>query len=584
MKKKVLHFVQCSFVKISLFAAVCPLHAQVSDPSSWQSFVNSNENVMVSDTFRLQTFGDSEWDNWEYTATQNVVIVNNPKDSTMTVKLPIEDCLFFKPFQAMLYQDIKIKIRIAGNHLMPTEKLSFISNHSDGDKTTLIYTPSKSDDFFNYKTETISDNPFSFSIVTSPKDPKTQNGYYMTNQVFAFGNIPSYSLFTGTGNWNDTTRWSHLPPLRHRSALIKGNVNITADTYCKDVAISSGLLTINPNTRLLLGNLDLYANDASIYSEGTIHLSDRITFHKTFDKAGKWYFISFPFDVYPTGIDPRFTQKDATPNDGGNYFYVQSYNGDKRASANQAAGNWEVVPIRSNGEPLFEKNKGYLIALDEKATDRTLSFSSQPGDIPEDFARTGLLSVPIESTMTSENQENYGWYLCGNPLPAPLVLSQIEKNMALDGKVYIYDGSGYKSYSLNSNYALPPFSAFFVKASTQTEIKVVSDQTPTKAINILQTDFPLVLKESEPSQSSQSSGLDTSTAGDIHFRIKDRSIYLANIPESGHLRLVNMMGNCVLQRKIQDGSQTIPLTCDPGIYILQIRTSHHLSHHKVILQ
>lgn len=584
MKKKVLHFVQCSLVKISLFSAICPLQAQVSNPSSWQSFVNSNENVMVSDTFRLQTFGDSEWDNWEYTATQNVAIVNNPKDNTMTVKLPIEDSLFFKPFQAMLYQDIKINVRIAGNHLMPTEKLSFISNHSNGDKTTLVYSPSKSDDFFDYKTETISENPFTISFVTSPKAPKTKNGYYMTNKVFAYGNIPIYSLFTGTGNWNDTTRWSHLPPLRHRNALIKGDVNITADTYCNNAAISSGYLTINSQNRFTLNNLDLYGTEAAIQSNGEINISNCITLHKTFDKAGKWYFISFPFDVYPTGIDPRFAQKDATPNDGGNYFYVQSYNGDKRASANQSAGNWEVVPIRSNGVPLFEKNKGYLIALDEKATNRTLSFSSQPGDIPEDFARTGLLSIPVESSMTSDNQENYGWYLCGNPLPAPLVLSQIEKNIALDGKVYIYDGRGYKSYSLDSNYALPPFSAFFVKTSAPTEIKVVSDQAPTKATNIIQTDFPLVLKENEPCQSSQSSGLDTSATGDILFRIKDRSIYLENVSETGLLRLVNMTGNCVLQRKIQEGSQTIPFTCEPGIYILQIRSSHHLSHHKVILQ
>lgn len=577
MKKKVLYFVQCSLVKISLFSAICPLQAQVSNPSSWQNFVNSNENVMVSDTFRLQTFGDSEWDNWEYTAVGKATV--SPEDHTL--ELPIGSSAAFTSYSLTIYNKVEIHTFIKARNLTSKKKLIF-QTFREG-KTESINVPLENLLQDGYQVNHITKNPSLLTIQTGqPGNPETCS--FILDSIYATGNIPTYSLFTGTGNWNDTTRWSHLPPLRHRNALINGNVNIAVDTYCNNTAISSGDLIISPQSRLTLNNLDLYGTEATIHSNGEINISNCITLHKTFDKAGKWYFISFPFDVYPTGIDPRFAQKDATPNDGGNYFYVQSYNGDKRASANQSAGNWEVVPIRSIGVPLFEKNKGYLIALDEKAADRTLSFSSQPGDIPEDFARTGLLAVPIESSMTSDNQENYGWYLCGNPLPAPLVLSQIEKNIALDGKVYIYDGRGYKSYSLDSNYALPPFSAFFVKTSAPTEIKVVSDQAPTKATNIIQTDFPLVLKESEPCQSSQSSGLDTSATGDILFRIKDRSIYLENVPETGLLRLVNMTGNCVLQRKIQEGSQTIPFTCEPGIYILQIRSSHHLSHHKVILQ
>ena len=68
MKKKVMHFVQCALVKILFFGTGYSLQAQVSDPSSWESFVNSSDNTLVSDTFRLQTFGDSEWDNWGYSA------------------------------------------------------------------------------------------------------------------------------------------------------------------------------------------------------------------------------------------------------------------------------------------------------------------------------------------------------------------------------------------------------------------------------------------------------------------------------------------------------------------------------------
>ena len=81
-------------------------------------------------------------------------------------------------------------------------------------------------------------------------------GYYMTDSVFAYGNIPTYSLFTGTGIWTDSTRWSHLPPLRNRCALINGTVSITEDTQCHDIAIYSGSLQIGSSSQLSINNLD----------------------------------------------------------------------------------------------------------------------------------------------------------------------------------------------------------------------------------------------------------------------------------------------------------------------------------------
>ena len=42
MKKEVIHFVQYVLVKILFFGAAYPLQAQVSNPSSWESFVGSD--------------------------------------------------------------------------------------------------------------------------------------------------------------------------------------------------------------------------------------------------------------------------------------------------------------------------------------------------------------------------------------------------------------------------------------------------------------------------------------------------------------------------------------------------------------
>lgn len=587
MKKKVIHFVQCALAKILFFGAVYPLQAQVSNPSSWESFVNSNENRLVSDTFRLQTFGDSEWDNWEYTTSgttqiRDVSSVNIDKlGGKMGLQMSLGSRIDFKQYTPTSYTSVKSEIFYGGRYLNKGNNLSIRIYRKAASSTHTITTITADETLCKYDSIAIINTPLGLDLYSASSSNK--NGYYCLQYAFAYGDIPAYSLFSGIGNWNDTILWSHLPPLRHRNALIKGDASITTDTYCKNVAINSGSLKINPVTRFILKNLDLYESDASLYSEGAILLSDRITFHKTFEESGKWYFISFPFDVYPSGIDPRFEQKDATPNDGGNYFYVQSYNGDKRASDNQSTGNWEVMPVRPDNVPLFEKNKGYLIALDEKATIRTLSFSSQPGDIPEDFANAGVITIPLGTNMTSGNQENYGWYLCGNPLPAPLVLSQIEKNIALDGNIYVYDGNGYKTYSLSSNYALPPFAAFFVKASSQTELKVSSDSTPTKATSIIRTNFPVNKSIAEPYSDKQSTGIKSPVAEDFHFFIKDGQLHLQNIPEAGYVRIINMIGRCVVQKKIQQGAQVIPIVNVSGMYILQIHSANYQKHHKVVL-
>lgn len=587
MKKEVIRFVRCALVKMLFFGAVYSLHAQVSNPSSWESFVGSNANTLVSDTFRLQTFGDSEWDNWEYTTSGTTQIldvssVNIDKlGGKMGLRMSLGSGINFMPYTPNLYTEVQAEIFFGGRYLKRGDELNIRIYRENESTVHSIFSPGAADSC-EYDLLSITKTPLRFDIYSTSTSSNTR-GYYCLQYAFAYGNIPSYSLFSGSGNWNDTTLWSHLPPLRHRNALIKGDANITTDTYCQDIAIHSGTLKIHSGNRLILQKLDLHENQAFLYSEGTIHFSDRITFHKTFEESGQWYFISFPFDVYPTDIAPGFVQKDDTPNNGGDYFYVQSYNGDKRASANQSAGNWEVLPVRTANTPLFEKNKGYLIALDEKATSRTLSFSSRPGDLPEEFANTGTITIPLGADMTSDNQENYGWYLCGNPFPAPLTLTRIEKNEALDGNIYVYDGNGYKAYSLNSRYAIPPFAAFFVKASSPTELRISSNSIPTKATNIIPTNIPLSKSRTEPHPAQQSTGIKNPDAERVRFYIKNGQLHLQNIPEAGYIRIVNMLGQCLLQKKIGQGSQEIPVPNASGIHILQIQTGRSQKCHKVTL-
>ena len=588
MKQRVLQFAQCVLTKIIFFSTIIPLHAQVSNPSSWDSFVESDKNILILDTFRIQTFGDSEWDNWEYTTSgtpeiRDVSSVNIDKfGGKMGLRMPQQSRINFTKQEPSLYTDVQAEIFFGGRYLNKGDNFNINIYRESGISSHTISNISKDNTTSDYGSLEITNTPWGIDLYyASPSS--NEMGYYCLQYALAYGTIPSYSLFSGNGNWNDTTRWSHLPPLRHRNALIKGEVNVSTATYCQDIAIHSGKLKINTDSRLTLKNLDLYGDEAFLFSAGEIFLANRITVHKTFEELGKWYFISFPFDVYPSGIDSRFEQKDDTPNNGGNFFYVQTYNGDKRSTTNQSFGNWEVVPIHTGNTPLFEKNKGYLIALDEKATERTLSFSSFPGDIPENFANKGVISISLATDIHPDHSENYGWYLCGNPFPAPLVLSQIDKNPALDGNIYVYDGNQYKTYSLNSDYALPPFAAFFVKASSATEVRITSNNIHTKTTNIIPTNIPMNKSISEPYSDQQSTEITNPHTADFQFFIKEGMLYLQNIPEAGYINIFNIMGRCILQKKIQPGSQIIPITNLSGTYILQIYSSSYHKHYKVTL-
>lgn len=581
MKKNALHSVRGIVVKILFFTSVYPsIHAQVSDPSVWHLFINSKENVVVSDTFRLQTFGEKDTDNWIFSLQGGATVVTDKS----TLKIPLGSSVFFEPISLTGHIDVIIGLRMAGKYLMPTENLIFNCFRKGKMETLTVFTPEASDVTYNYSLKRIIDNPSFVNILASQPASNTKSGYYMTDSAFAFGNIPQYSLFTGAGNWGDTLRWSHLPPLRNRSALIGGDVTIDTNTRCKSAALSTGSLQIAPNTRFITDDLHLYDAKGSLTSQGEIVINKQITFHKTFDEKGKWYFISFPFNVYPHNIDARFLQKDAAPNDGGNFFYVQRYNGEKRAQTNSSAGNWEVCPIIevNSHVPLFEKNKGYLIALDEKATDQTLLFSSETGEIPIDFAKNGEIPITVSASGTGINKENKGWYLCGNPMPAPLLLSQIAHNPALDGFIYLYDGTGYKAYPIQSNYALPPFSAFFIKASHETELTVSLPVSPSPHV-LLPANAPLISSKSEPSVREGSSGLTGLGTETPRFFVSDKNLYLEHMPSAGYMQLIDLTGRCLVKVPIAKGTQTIPIHCNPGLYIIHISAKNYEERIKCLL-
>ena len=151
MKKKVIHFVQSALVKILFFGASYQLHAQVSNPSSWESFVNSSNNTLVSDTFRLQTFGDSEWDNWEYTTSgttqiQDVSSVNIDKlGGKMGLQMSLGSRIDFMQYTPTLYTDVKAEIFFGGRYLDKGNNLNIQIYRETGSTTHMISSNTKND-------------------------------------------------------------------------------------------------------------------------------------------------------------------------------------------------------------------------------------------------------------------------------------------------------------------------------------------------------------------------------------------------------------------------------------------------------
>ncbi len=566
--------------------------------------MRSDANLSIRDTFRVQTFAGLPCDNWNYTTTGDISIedisdteipddhVQGGGHGTHALRMPLDTRVAFAHIPLTTYQDVIISVRKGGTHLVEGENMRARTYRQGETSYPLLVIAIGESGINPFKTTNIRNNPPGLDLITPAPAANTRNGYYYVDSVYAHGRIPAYSLFTGDGNWNDEERWSHLPAYRHRNALINGNISVNTTTSCKDILIGDGNVRILPTGNLSAHNLTIYHDDgilassSTLRSSGTINITGKITIKKTFAQKGKWYFISFPFDVFASGIDPDFQLGDNKSDTNGNYFYVQAYNGEKRANSQSLSNNWETIPqtIIHTSQPIFKKNKGYLIAIDASADRQNLRFSSEVGDIPVDFGKNGQASVPVSINNQSQNQDHNGWYLCGNPLPAPLSLNQIESNPALDGYIYVYDGSTYQSYAIGSDFAIPPLSAFFIKANKSTSLSVHNTSEQPANYKLLSTSAPLSSLTSEPQarQDPPVSNQAFSFPG-LSYHLKNKTLFIHNLPSSGKVELFTPAGILVFTQAVRAGNPILPIPLPQGLYILIIQTGPYRAQYKCVL-
>lgn len=580
--KKISTVIACTAMLIGL----CPsLQSQTLSPDQWESFIVENKTILVSDTFRLQRFENSISDNWPYTMSSNCSIINtsvsgiSEAKGTRLMKMDLGGNLSFFEVYSSSHQSIKGGVAYAGKNLMKGENLEVVLY--DNEKTEAVVLVKIPSDNNNLKLThtTINRTLYDIDFNVAPSASNTKGGYYCIDSVYLLGGIPLYSLFKGKSSWNDTTAWSDLPAERHRHALVKGEVTVTADVHC-DLVDLSGKLKIEQNKIFSLKDLNIHDTSSTIQNDGELLSSGKMSLSRTFPEKGVWYFVSFPFDVYADGIDSSFSLKDDTPNGGGNFIYALTYNGELRNSGQTVSRNWEVLPeatIKGN-IPVFEKNKGYLLAIDAQASNTSIRFTSRAGAIPSTFGKSGEIAINIPYVVDSD-RHHAGWYLCGNPLPAPLHVSEL-KHPDLDGYVYVFNGENYTSIPLDGNYMLPPYSAFFLKAK-QSVTLIIGTTDENQESLVLSGMLPLRGGQSEPTAEIPTSN--GSLLTNAHYQMGTTVFSIINAPENGSVTIFDTIGRQVFSTKYTAGeSKQISLPVQQGFYILLLQTQNRRMEYKFI--
>ena len=388
--------------------------------------------------------------------------------------------------------------------------------------------------------------PYRLQIkVTKPTS--ASDGYYCIDSLFLVGNIEQYSLLQQSGTWHDHSLWSHDYTSLRRVALIDADVRINQAAECLHLINNQKEIRIQP--------------------EGVLHTRQMTTLH-TFAEKGKWYFVSFPHDVSLEGIDARFQLGDAstvTTEPVNNILYIQTYDGRRRAENNRSDGNWTVLSADafSPEDILLEKGKGYLMAIDETADIQTLSFSS-PANNSQTFRET--LSVPLEAnTLQGGDEANNGWILCGNPYPSAVSLQEILPNPDLDGYVYLYNGQDYEAYPIDSDYAIPAGSAFFVKAVQDTELLFQRKENTASSVILQHAALPYQGKE--PGSPSITQAIKPSCK--IQYIIRSGKIHIQN-SQAGELIVYTVLGKEVKRMRLLEGEGEYALPQSAGMYFLRI--------------
>ena len=106
MKKK--HLRVFRHMVVGLFCLMVPFafQAQVTNPETWSTFVQSDANPSVIDTFRWQLFTQAERNNWKYILKNGATV----SESQQGLKMPLSSSVAFEEYALSCYDDVHMVV------------------------------------------------------------------------------------------------------------------------------------------------------------------------------------------------------------------------------------------------------------------------------------------------------------------------------------------------------------------------------------------------------------------------------------------------------------------------------------------
>jgi len=210
---------------------------------------------------------------------------------------------------------------------------------------------------------------------------------------------------------------------------VPGGLNILGET-----GMEINNLIVNTNYNYTgLGSRFISHNDG-IKINGSLQLN-------YYTSAKKWYFVSLPFDIKVSEIEPAAGMK----------YAIRYYDGANRAQ-NGTGGNWKNYAQADT----IKAGTGFIYQTSVEGWTR---FYPMDEESKQNIASNKMFVKALEAN-PSEKNSNKGWNLVGNPWQAYF------NNHALNftAPITVWDGSTYVAYSLiDDDYAIKPNQAFFVQ-------------------------------------------------------------------------------------------------------------------------
>jgi len=301
----------------------------------------------------------------------------------------------------------------------------------------------------------------------------------------------STSVFSGTGNWSDNTKWDNGIPTACINATINGDVTVTAGAVCNKLIVNPGkTVIINPAASLAVNDsLKLKAStsgNAAMIDKGTLTypaLKCEVLMYLAGSNARDTLYHMFSAPVVTPSINTFW------------YFYMFHYD--------EIVADWVI----NYTNDVMVNGFGY-------AGFYTGNISQNP-NITLKYRGYGMNTGTHTYNLSNAGEDLSHYNLVGNPYPSAVNLDSMSFT-GVDNAVYFWNSSGtwagqYGSYNLNTHLGsmdggniLPAYQALFVSATGSSpsvtfsnNARVKSNHPFYKSYNTMPNHLQLVVKAND---------------------------------------------------------------------------------------